>query len=194
MTSKISYQHFRRLKANARGINPAAEARMMKELLDGGMTQADIGRELHIDRSQVSKRVKLLRLIPELLDQLEKGDLKPSIGRELAGMSTEEQEKYLKRDSVTLRDVKPQHKTGDSVSVPEYDLIETEEQVLKDAHRQGLLTPGSNLRRKPMDKVAEEFGMPKTTYSMHLVNARRKIVTRYCKEKWGGRIVEKLKS
>lgn len=89
-----------------RSGNPAAEAKAMKELLDKKMTQEDIAHALHIDRSQVSKRVKLLDLIPELFEQLEKGQLKPSIARELAGLPKKEQKKFLKRDTVTLDEAK----------------------------------------------------------------------------------------
>lgn len=87
-----------------RSGNPAAEAKAMKELLDRKMTQEDIAHVLHIDRSQVSKRVKLLDLIPELFRMLEKGELKPSVARELADLSPKEQKGFLKRDSVTLKD------------------------------------------------------------------------------------------
>lgn len=89
-----------------RSGNPAAEAKAMKELLDRKMTQEDIAQVLHIDRSQVSKRVKLLDLIPELFELLEKGQLKPSVARELAGLPKKEQKKYLERDSVTLKEAK----------------------------------------------------------------------------------------
>jgi predicted transcriptional regulator len=188
----------------------------MKELLDKKMTQEDIANVLHIDRSQVSKRVKLLDLIPELFKQLEKGELKPSIARELAGLPKKEQKKFLERDSVTLKEaqgakreqtlktlkkvpasmLEPKVDLGSKTTEPEapvetkgsergetalpdFDLNEKEKGVLKHAYKHGLLDPG-NIKRKPMDKVAKDYGVPKTTYSMHLVNARRKIVSVVC--------------
>lgn len=206
-----------------RSGNPAAEAIAMQELLDKKMTQEDIAGVLHIDRSQVSKRVKLLNLTPELFGRLEKGDLKLSIARELADLSKKDQAEFG-RDSVTLKEaqkfkrektsrtpeqvpfssvpselaraLKPDadHETetvvpetpvetkgsgrGETI-LPDFDLSKKEKGVLKHAYTHGLLDPG-NIKRKPMDEVAKDYNMKKTTYSMHLVNARRKIVSKVC--------------
>ncbi|MCK5601704.1 ParB/RepB/Spo0J family partition protein [Candidatus Pacearchaeota archaeon] len=210
-----------------RSGNPAAEAKAMKELLDKKMTQEDIAHVLHIDRSQVSKRVKLLDLIPELFELLEKSQLKPSVARELAGLPKKEQKKFLKRDTVTLDEAKkakreenlknlkkvPAEVLEPSVDKPAltkekkaerqshpvpvmfekprlrdflrglYGLSEQEEKVLKHAYENGLMDP-AKVKRKPMDDVAEDFGMKKKTYSDNLVKARRKILNKICELAW----------
>lgn len=208
-----------------RTSNPVIEAKAIKKLMDRGHTQREIAKAMGVDRSQVAKRALLLKLTPRLLHKLEKGQLRPSVARELAQLSEEEQRRYEERDNVTLKEVKEYRrmKTLEELKKVEVDRLEpepepepetegetevetetetwknrwvpqmvekagltdTETRVLQHAYRIGLFKAGRGVKRPSAEEAAKDYGIPKTTYNRHLVEARRKILTLICRAVFG---------
>lgn len=89
-----------------RSDNPGLEARMLKRLLDAGRTQEGLAALLQVSQAQISKRIRLLKLTPKLFEKLNRGDLKPSIARELAKLPQKDQAAYEKNEKITLKDIR----------------------------------------------------------------------------------------
>jgi len=85
--------------------NPFEEALMLKELYDLGLTQKEIKELTGFSQPQISKRLRLLGLIPELQKRLMDGELKPSVAYELTKLSREKQREFAKRERIILKDV-----------------------------------------------------------------------------------------
>ncbi len=88
-----------------RSDNPGSEATMLKRLMDGGITQEKLAAMLQVSQAQISKRIRLLSLTSKLFERLNRGELKPSIARELAKLPKKEQAPFENRDSITLEDL-----------------------------------------------------------------------------------------
>ena len=59
------------------------------------ITQKDLAEEIGLDRRQLQRYKKLLNLIPELQDMIERDELLATVGYKIwARMSQEEQEKF----------------------------------------------------------------------------------------------------
>lgn len=108
-----------------RSDNPGVEAENIKILMElGGMTQEEVAKFLDVDQSQISKRMRLLKLRPKLFDRVKKGEMKPSIAREIAGMPQEEQKKYENKERIDLKDVMESRRKA---NLEEIDLARAED-------------------------------------------------------------------
>jgi ParB/RepB/Spo0J family partition protein len=100
---------------NNRGANPAAEARMIADLLLAGATEAMIQQVTRMSRQTIRLRLKLLTLQPELQALLRRGKLKVGVADRLAKMPAAEQKKALrqfrKSGALTATDVARVRKT-----------------------------------------------------------------------------------
>jgi len=85
--------------------NPVEQALAIKNLIDGGMTQREIGRLMGWAQSSIASRLRLLRLHPKLRERAMRGELSKSVCYELAGMPLEEQERYVDEERVLLKEV-----------------------------------------------------------------------------------------
>ena len=83
--------------------NPMDEALMLKELLDLGLTQKEIKEVTGFSQPQISKRLKLLTLIPEIQEQVRQGKIRPSTAYELSKLPPEKQKEILKNKRVTFK-------------------------------------------------------------------------------------------
>lgn len=114
--------------------NPAVEAEKMKVLKEHNLTQEEISDLLGISRSQVSKRLKLLNLIPPLMVMLRDGSLKPSVARELCHLSTDEQRRVIGGRSdgarITLREAHEARRVSTVQSLPHIEATGTGGQEL----------------------------------------------------------------
>lgn len=87
-----------------RSGNPAQEALMLKELMSKGMTQSGLAKLLEVTQAHISRRLKLLDLLPELFDSVLKGDIRARTGYMLARLPRENQAAFLGRDKITMKE------------------------------------------------------------------------------------------
>jgi len=86
------------LAANlARSKNPVAEFLAIKALKEKGLTHAEIAKEIGVSRVAVTHRLRLEKLIPELLEALATGRLSYSAAREAAVLDVETQKALARR-------------------------------------------------------------------------------------------------
>jgi len=85
--------------------SPYEEALMLKELIDLGLTQNEIKELTGFSQSQISKKLRLLTLIPELQEKLRRGELRFSTAYELTKLSEDKQREFSKRKRIYLKDV-----------------------------------------------------------------------------------------
>jgi len=103
------------LLANAvRDRNPIAEYRAIKELREAGLTQERIAELLGVDRTTIAHRLRLDRVLPELLEEAEKGRIPYSVLRRLPSYGEEVQREVLRRvragERIRVRDVEEARK------------------------------------------------------------------------------------
>lgn len=84
--------------------NPVKEARFLRDVLDRGMSQHDVARELGISQGHISRRLALLeRLTPALLRRVEDGEITPGTAYVLSRLSKSAQKAFEDREKVTLK-------------------------------------------------------------------------------------------
>lgn len=86
--------------------NPIEEADMIRRLMDEGeLTQSEVASQLEISQGQVSKRLRLLGLLPEFLALLREGRLRPSTAYALSKLPPDKQKEFMGEGKVFLKDV-----------------------------------------------------------------------------------------
>ena len=86
--------------------NPLEEALMIRDLMEKyKLTQKQVAKETGLSQGQISKRLRLLKLHPELQERLRENKLLPSIAYELSKLPTEIQLALLKEEKITLKKV-----------------------------------------------------------------------------------------
>jgi len=83
--------------------NPAEEALMLKELLNRNLKQADIAKLLEVNQAQISRKLKLLQLTPELFKRVLAGEIKARTGYQLARLPKEKQAEFEAVERVTMK-------------------------------------------------------------------------------------------
>jgi len=83
--------------------NPYEEALMIQELMRD-RTQKEVSIILDISQGQISKRLRLLSLLPELQKMLLEDKLKPSTAYALSKLPTKTQKDFLSRNRITLKE------------------------------------------------------------------------------------------
>lgn len=87
--------------------NPIDEAYMIQRLMESDdYTQKKVANILEISQGQVSKRLRLLNLLPELQEQLKKGELRASTAYAMSKLPRDEQRKLASKEHLYLKDVK----------------------------------------------------------------------------------------
>jgi len=110
MPQIIEIGEARKIKVEEKGYlhhrpgNPALEAKLIKDLMEHGQDQTEIAKTLGMSQGQVSKRLRLLKLIPQFFAMLEAGDLRPSTAYQLARLDPSIQLEYANRGiHITLK-------------------------------------------------------------------------------------------
>jgi len=99
-TSKVIQNYLLHLEGR-----PIEQALMIKDLLDRGWTQQEIGKHVGWSQSKISVRLKLLDLHPELQERAKRGDIPPTIAWKLANMPLEKQKEYIAKEKILLKEV-----------------------------------------------------------------------------------------
>lgn len=86
--------------------NPLDEAFMIRDLMENlNLTQQEVSEETELSQPQISKRLSLLNLIPELQDRLRSGNLRVSTAYQLSKLPQDVQREYLEQEWITLKEV-----------------------------------------------------------------------------------------
>ena len=114
---------------------PIEQAAMIEDLLGKGWTQEQIGKAVGWSQPQISSRLKLLDLHPELQERARKGEIKKSVAWELASMPLEEQERFIGQEKILLKDVEEERRrlalTDEVMDVLNAPLLPEEPALLK---------------------------------------------------------------
>ena len=86
--------------------SPALEALAIRDLIKKGWNQPTIAKAMKLSQSQISKRLSLFKLIPELFSRLKKGEIRSSTAFVLSKLPTERQKQYGSKKKITLKEVK----------------------------------------------------------------------------------------
>jgi ParB family chromosome partitioning protein len=71
--------------------NPIAEARVLQQRVRAGLSVAAAGREFGLTRTDASHRLRLLRLAPDVQEQIVRGELAAGTARALVGLNPSQQ-------------------------------------------------------------------------------------------------------
>ena len=88
--------------------DPLAEARALHQRVAQGLSVAAAGREFGLSRTDASHRLRLLRLVPEVREQVVRGELAPGLARALVGLEESQQRAmadHIRRKRLTARQV-----------------------------------------------------------------------------------------
>lgn len=88
--------------------DPLAEARALHQRVAQGLSVAAAGREFGLSRTDASHRLRLLRLVPEVREQVVRGELAPGLARALVGLEEFQQREmadHIRRKRLTARQV-----------------------------------------------------------------------------------------
>jgi len=114
---------------------PIEQAVMIEDLLGKGWTQEQLGEAVGWSQPQISSRLKLLDLHPELQERARKGEIKKSVAWELASMPLEEQERFIGQEKILLKDVEEERRklalTDEVMDVLNAPLLPEEPALLK---------------------------------------------------------------
>ena len=91
-----------------RADNPALEAELIDRLIkERGLKKTEVAKLLNVSNSHITKRLRLLNLIPEIFEKLKKFEISITVARELAKLSPEDQKEYLENPESkwTIEDV-----------------------------------------------------------------------------------------
>lgn len=95
-----------------RSGNPLKEALLIRELMDAQKhTQEDVGKLLQLSQGQISRRLRLLSLHPDLQFKLLHDKLRPSTAYALSKLGADKQKEYLLREHITLKEVEATHRS-----------------------------------------------------------------------------------
>jgi len=76
--------------------NPALEAELIAKLIEERkLKKTEVAKLLNVSNSHITKRLKLLNLIPEIFEKLKRFEINITVARELARLKPEEQREYL---------------------------------------------------------------------------------------------------
>jgi ParB family chromosome partitioning protein len=79
-----------------RAANPALEAELIAKLIkERNLKKSEVARILNVSNSHITKRLKLLNLIPEIFEKLKRFEINITVARELAKLSPDDQKEYL---------------------------------------------------------------------------------------------------
>jgi ParB-like chromosome segregation protein Spo0J len=113
---------------------PIEQALAIKDLLDKGHTQKEIAKAMGWTQPQISKRLRLLKLIPELVEKVKNGEIRPSIAQKLASLPPEKQKEYLNKGKILMKDVEKDIRvfslSKEIVDIIETPMIEEEEEMI----------------------------------------------------------------
>ena len=76
--------------------NPALEAQLIAKLIEErNLKKSEVARLLNVSPAHITKRLRLLNLIPEIFEKLKRFEINITVARELARLKPEEQREYL---------------------------------------------------------------------------------------------------
>lgn len=76
--------------------NPALEAQLIAKLIEErNLKKSEVARLLNVSPAHITKRLRLLNLIPEIFEKLKRFEINTTVARELARLKPEEQKEYL---------------------------------------------------------------------------------------------------
>ena len=101
-----------------RSENPVAELKAYQELQRQGMSEAEIARAGYATLGRVRKIAKLNRLIPEITERVDKGEIAPGVAFDITRLAPEVQRELTKEEKIT------------GPLVWEYRQVEREEAIL----------------------------------------------------------------
>ncbi len=101
-----------------RSENPVAELKAYQELQRQGMSEAEIARAGYATLGRVRKIAKLNRLIPEITERVEVGEIAPGVAFDITRLAPEVQRDLAKEEKIT------------GPLVHEYRQVEREEAIL----------------------------------------------------------------
>lgn len=78
-------------------LPPLDRARAMRTVVDAGMTQAELARQLGLAASTVTNDLRLLTLDPEVQARIEAGEISPSHGKAIASLPPKHQREIAER-------------------------------------------------------------------------------------------------
>ncbi|SMO59746.1 ParB/RepB/Spo0J family partition protein [Balnearium lithotrophicum] len=79
-----------------RADNPALEAELIAKLIEErNLKKSEVARLLNVSNSHITKRLKLLNLIPEIFEKLKRFEINITVARELAKLFPDDQKEYL---------------------------------------------------------------------------------------------------
>ncbi len=91
-----------------RADNPALEAELIARLIEErNLKKSEVARLLNVSNSHITKRLRLLNLIPEIFEKLKKFEINITVARELAKLSPDDQKEYFQNPESkwTIEDV-----------------------------------------------------------------------------------------
>jgi len=91
-----------------RADNPALEAELIARLIEErNLKKSEVARLLNVSNSHITKRLRLLNLIPEIFEKLKKFEINITVARELAKLSPDDQREYFQNPESkwTIEDV-----------------------------------------------------------------------------------------
>lgn len=83
--------------------NPGVEANAIRQLIQSGITEKGIARLLGISQAQVSQRLSLLKLVPEVAALLGQGRISSTTARELAKLPAERQRQLAEAGDLSMK-------------------------------------------------------------------------------------------
>ncbi len=79
-----------------RADNPALEAELIARLIEErNLKKTEVAKLLNVSNSHITKRLRLLNLIPEIFEKLKKFEINITVARELAKLPPEDQREYF---------------------------------------------------------------------------------------------------
>jgi ParB-like chromosome segregation protein Spo0J len=128
--------------------NPVEEARMIKDLLDRGMDQYEIATLLGVSQPNISKKLSLLTIEPELLRRAEQEEIPWTVLYKLSKLPQEEQRKFIDKESITLKEVKQALKQAKTIEMVEFvsqPVSDVSEKIEKWSKQLSIIIESNNL-------------------------------------------------
>ncbi len=99
-----------------RSENPVAELEAIRELQRRGLSEKEIARAGFSSVARIRRVAKLNRLVPELAEKVETGEIAPGVAFQIASLPQEEQQQLLAEDEARTRS----HVTAKTVRQAKY--------------------------------------------------------------------------
>lgn len=115
-------------------LNPIEEAKAYQILIDKGFTHADIAEKMGKSRPYITNLVRLLTLPEHILDEVKKGILSQAHARLLLQLSSDDQEKLLRRihsEDLSVRKVEQLLHEKRKKKIEKNSFVKDEEENLK---------------------------------------------------------------